>query len=109
MGAGDFGGIVALVCCGPFVWIVQAMIYGPLGGWVARQRRRSFDEGILYGALFGPLGVVVVSLLPPGPEPKPLEPRNDAYLSDLASWLVTAPTARGETTPSNLLPSEPRP
>lgn len=43
-----------------------ALVFGLFGAWVADQRGRSPLEGLVVGALFGPLGVLVEALLPAG-------------------------------------------
>lgn len=48
-------------------WVVFAYV----GGWLARQKRRSFLEGFLLGFLLGPLGVLVAGLAPTLPPPPP--------------------------------------
>ena len=43
---------------------VSAIVFGLLGTWVAKQCGRRTDEGFLLGMVFGPLGVLLVALLP---------------------------------------------
>lgn len=43
------------------IWIV---IFWALGDYVARQTGRSATEGVLLGLLLGPLGLILVALLP---------------------------------------------
>ena len=45
---------------------VLAFAFGGLGAFVAVQKRRDAAEGLIMGALFGPLGVLVEALLPQG-------------------------------------------
>ena len=44
--------------------LIVAVIFACFGGYVANQKGRDVGEGIMLGLLFGPLGVVVVALLP---------------------------------------------
>jgi uncharacterized membrane protein YeaQ/YmgE (transglycosylase-associated protein family) len=49
--------------------MLEIVIFGSLAGWIGQQKGRRPEEGMLLGALFGPLGVIVVALLPtPGAE-----------------------------------------
>lgn len=51
-------------------------IFAGLGYYVAGQRGRPEVEGVVLGFLFGPLGVLIVLLLPAGePEPRASTPR----------------------------------
>jgi uncharacterized membrane protein YeaQ/YmgE (transglycosylase-associated protein family) len=43
---------------------LAAATFGGLGGWIAAQRNRGMAEGLLLGALFGPLGALVEAFLP---------------------------------------------
>jgi hypothetical protein len=45
---------------------VLAFAFGGLGAFIAVQKRRDAYEGLIVGALFGPLGVLVEALLPQG-------------------------------------------
>jgi hypothetical protein len=45
---------------------IVAFIMAAFGSWIAGQRGRSGFEGFILGFLFGPLGVLVEALLPPG-------------------------------------------
>lgn len=47
-----------------FVLVVVAVIFGALGGYVAREKCRPLSEGWTLGILFGPLGAIVEGLLP---------------------------------------------
>jgi len=47
-----------------FVALMVACAFGFLGGWVAGEKGRSRNEGALIGFLFGPLGVLILVLLP---------------------------------------------
>lgn len=51
----------------PTLLTAWAMAFALLGGYVAMAKHRAPAEGVVIGALFGPVGVVVVGLLP---EPK---------------------------------------
>jgi hypothetical protein len=43
---------------------VLAVVFAILGRWVATQKGRQEGEGFALGCLFGPLGVLIVALLP---------------------------------------------
>src|SRR5262249_35618372 len=45
---------------------VEILIFGSLGTWVARQKKRDPAEGLFLGGFFGPFGVLVELLLPTG-------------------------------------------
>lgn len=47
--------------CGFFL---SAAIFGTLGTWVAKQCGRADNEGLFLGMLLGPLGVLIVAMLP---------------------------------------------
>lgn len=49
------------------VWWLAAAAFSALASWVAIQCGRSVVEGFVLGLLFGPLGVIVESLLPKFP------------------------------------------
>ncbi len=71
-----------------WVWCVcyltMAVGFGGLASYVAYERRRSELEGFFLGFVFGPLGVIVIGLLPVNevrpvkwfdpPGPTPVEP-----------------------------------
>ncbi|AGA28609.1 hypothetical protein [Singulisphaera acidiphila] len=42
-------------------------LFGGFGSWVASQKGRQPVEGMMLGAVFGPLGVLIEALLPQGP------------------------------------------
>jgi hypothetical protein len=48
------------------VWMVTAVVFACLGAYVASQCGRWVVEGVSLGFLFGPLGVLVVAVLPRG-------------------------------------------
>jgi hypothetical protein len=48
-------------------WIIFAF----LGAWIASQKGRSGGEGFALGCLFGPIGALIVALLPGLPPPVP--------------------------------------
>jgi RsiW-degrading membrane proteinase PrsW (M82 family) len=56
------------------VWIA---LWG-LGFYVADQKGRSPKEGLALAFLFGPLGVIVLALLPTRSETTPVEKRTEA-------------------------------
>lgn len=41
-----------------------SLVFGCLTGWVASQKHRSIEEGVILGALFGPIGTFVETMLP---------------------------------------------
>jgi hypothetical protein len=45
---------------------IMAVLMGALSAWVATQKHRDASEGFVLGLVFGPLGVLVESLLPEG-------------------------------------------
>ena len=47
--------------------VVSALIFSPLGDYIAQQTGRSRVEGTCLGALFGPLGCLIAALLPTNP------------------------------------------
>ena len=42
------------------VWVAFAV----LAGWIATQKNRAIEEGVILGLLFGPFGTLVEALLP---------------------------------------------
>jgi hypothetical protein len=50
------------------VWLGVAVLFACLGIYVAEQCGRKSSEGFLLGLMFGPLGVVIVGLLPKPPQ-----------------------------------------
>ena len=58
------GALVVLVLFLVVVWCVL----GAVGAWLAEQRRRPRGVGFAFGFFLGPLGLVIVALLPYGPE-----------------------------------------
>lgn len=46
------------------VLTLGVVAFGVLGGYVAMAKRRPIAEGLVIGSVFGPVGVVVVGLLP---------------------------------------------
>jgi hypothetical protein len=50
------GFVIAVLCIG--------LLFGGLGFYIATQKGRSSGEGFLLGFLFGPLGCLIVALLP---------------------------------------------
>lgn len=45
---------------------MSATIFGPLTGWVARRRDRSPIVWLVFGALLGPIALLIVAVAPPG-------------------------------------------
>jgi hypothetical protein len=69
------------------------------GAYIAAQKRRPTIEGVLFGFLFGPVGMIVESLLPTRPEParrprptakyaRPYETANDEEDRTVMKWLA---------------------
>jgi uncharacterized membrane protein YeaQ/YmgE (transglycosylase-associated protein family) len=50
--------------------LLVAIVFGLLGGYIAGQKGREPVEGVLLGFLFGPIGAVVVALLPTRAKPR---------------------------------------
>ena len=51
-------------------------VFAGLGSWITSQKRRSAVEGFIVGGLFGPLGCLIVALLPNGkPTANPIPAR----------------------------------
>lgn len=44
--------------------LTWSIVFGLFGMYVAAQVRRKIAEGLILGVLFGPLGVIIVALLP---------------------------------------------
>lgn len=59
------------------LWGVVGLGCGLLGVFVATEKRRSQSEGFLLGFLFGPIGAVIVALLPTGDRTAPKRPSVD--------------------------------
>lgn len=55
-GAIDTGEVLFIV-----VWIV---VFGGLGYYISTQKGREPAEGMILGAIFGPLGAIIAALLP---------------------------------------------
>jgi hypothetical protein len=51
--------------------VATAAVCAGLGYYVAGVKGRGRAEGVLFGALLGPLGILVVALLPEGPGDAP--------------------------------------
>jgi len=47
--------------------LISALIFGPMGSQIAKQKQRDPIEGLFLGVLFGPLGAIAEVLLPRGP------------------------------------------
>lgn len=72
---------------------VVAVLMGLLGAWVASQKGRPAAEGLLLGAVFGPLGVIIEALLP-GNSGK--AERLSASAQDIDAPLAQGPPKRWE-------------
>jgi hypothetical protein len=55
------------------------VFWGGFGAYICNQKGRSEGEGIIFGALLGPLGLLIVALLPP-PKPKVMQPPAVPYV-----------------------------
>lgn len=66
---------------GAFVWLLGAAGYFAvcvsLGLYVAGVKGRGRAEGALFGAFLGPLGILIVALLPEGRGEAPSKPMSD--------------------------------
>jgi hypothetical protein len=71
-------------------WVILggAAICGLIGTYVAVERNRSPIEGSVLGFLLGPIGVLVVALMPIG-APKPAEQVDDDDVIDEQIWDVS--------------------
>lgn len=58
---------------------------GAMGAYTARERSRPPWEGACFGALLGPLGILVEALLPPN-RPKPSREDGDEYRVSTERW-----------------------
>lgn len=58
--------------------LLMSLHFAGLGVWVAQQKGRSLREGALLGLLYGPVGVIVLAVLPTGcgatPSPQTMSP-----------------------------------
>jgi hypothetical protein len=54
-----------LVMIGLGCIVVWVALFGILGSYIARQTGRNESEGFWFSVLLGPLGVLIVLLLPP--------------------------------------------
>lgn len=90
-------------------WCVS---FGGFGAWISVQKRRPGFEGFAAGAIFGPLGCVIVALLPtitagrPAArrhrsgrwdyrEPSPIDPHDE----QIADWLLSESPPRVQPPP----------
>ena len=75
-------------------WVVVALVSlvsGGLGGYVAAQKGRPLIEGVIFGLLIGPFGVIAVAGLPTI-ESKPIERRETITPGET----ITPKAAQGE-------------
>ena len=49
---------------GTFIAIVAAAIFGLIGRYVAKEKNRDVAEGFIGGFFLGPIGIIIVALLP---------------------------------------------
>jgi hypothetical protein len=61
---GGVGIVVGMVELFLLIAVASGVVFGGLGWWIATQRNREPVEGLLLGAFFGPLGVLIEALLP---------------------------------------------
>ena len=52
--------VAAIVLIG----LIFMVVWASLGIWIAEQKGRGQGEGMILGALLGPLGVIIEALLP---------------------------------------------
>jgi hypothetical protein len=50
----------------PILFVVSAIIFGPLSGWLAVARERSATIWFAYGLLLGPIAPMLIAAAPPG-------------------------------------------
>lgn len=56
-----------------WILVLDLIIFAPLTGWLAQQKKRPFHEGAIVGAAFGILGILVIGLAPVAEgTPKPM-------------------------------------
>lgn len=53
---------MGLLLLGGLFWM---MVWGGFSVYVAGQKGRSVNEGMVFGALLGPIGLLVLAMLPP--------------------------------------------
>ena len=76
-------------------WVACVVVFAMLGAYVASQCGRSVGEGVLLGALIGPVGVIIVALLPRPVRRQPIrrlvectEPESTADDEVIQEWLT---------------------
>jgi len=65
------------------LFLIWAMVFGPLTGWLAGRRQRQRLVWLVYGGLLGPLALLIVALAPPGQCP--------ACEAPLRGWAYVCP------------------
>ncbi len=50
---------------------VAALAFAGFGAWIAGEKGRGRTQGVVIGFLFGPLGVLILAMLPNRPTPTP--------------------------------------
>ncbi len=50
----------------PILFVISAIVFGPLSAWLAVVRERSAPIWFAYGLLLGPIAPVLIALAPPG-------------------------------------------
>jgi hypothetical protein len=68
-------------------FLLWAAMFGALGWYVAIQCGRSEIEGLVLGVLFGPLGALVVGLLPKGQRTQQQQRKPDTPVHDYLKHL----------------------
>ncbi len=53
-----------VIVLGIFAWVI---VWSGFGVYVATQKGRSAGEGIVFGIVLGPIGLLIVACLPEGP------------------------------------------
>lgn len=53
-----------------FVLVLVALAFGFFGAWIAGEKGRDRNSGMVVGFLFGPLGCLILALLPAKEAPK---------------------------------------
>lgn len=78
------------------VWLVFAAAFGAFGWWVASQKGREPMIGGAIGFLFGPVGVLVLAMLPAVDHER--LSRSEGVADETPAWLSQA---EGERKPGN--------
>lgn len=70
-----------------FIALMVALAFGFFGAWICGEKGRDRNPGMVIGFLFGPLGCLILALLPAKPPEQPRstrkpKPRWDAETAD---------------------------